>query len=590
MKTKLLALLIFNFSFLIYTCDSSAEIRFVSKTGSSAPPYTTWATASDSIQKCINICNDGDTVVVANGVYWEFLTIDSAITLLGMSMDSTVIDGTGLGDYNTIRANNNLTIKEFKIIGKGFNASPQYTAITNIFYSINIEKCNISNSNIGIYLGRSSGVVDSVFMHNVNRGVYTFCAYDTCKPVIKNSVIIIRETNSDDSDGMINFHGGQPKILNNIIIGNGKYSGVEVINPVRSISMKNNLIGGFWRGYENGAGVIDTTYIVNNVFRDQISNNNSTDASISFPNSRAYIRNNIISNSDKGIQTEATLNSDYNLFWNNEINANNGSAFGEHDLFVDPMFVKDTIARSLAYDYHLQAYSPAIDAGDKLIQDVDGSRSDIGLFGGPGGTSYIYLNLPPKPPVNFHSSFDSSKITISWDKFSEADFSHYNIYRSVVNNFIPDSSSYYCRRDTSYFIDEIPIVKDKIYYKITSVDSAGNESVPGEQIVVTVTGIGEPFIEIVGEYKLYQNYPNPFNPVTIIPFRLKERGYVKVMVYDIKGELITTIVNETKEAGFYEAEFYANGLASGIYLYRIEVVGEGNIPVYMNMRKMLMIK
>ena len=69
------------------------------------------------------------------------------------------------------------------------------------------------------------------------------------------------------------------------------------------------------------------------------------------------------------------------------------------------------------------------------------------------------------------------------------------------------------------------------------------------------------------------------------------------MVYDIKGELVTVFVNKEQTAGYYEAEFnVGNGLpsvpnlASGIYLYRIEVIGEGNIPVYTEMKKMFLIK
>ncbi|MBI5662327.1 MAG: hypothetical protein HZC46_09290, partial [Ignavibacterium album] len=62
----LLELLIFNYSLLN---ETPATIRYVSKTGSSTPPYTSWATAADSIQKCINICEYGDTIYVANGVY-----------------------------------------------------------------------------------------------------------------------------------------------------------------------------------------------------------------------------------------------------------------------------------------------------------------------------------------------------------------------------------------------------------------------------------------------------------------------------------------------------------------------------------------
>ena len=104
----------------------------------------------------------------------------------------------------------------------------------------------------------------------------------------------------------------------------------------------------------------------------------------------------------------------------------------------------------------------------------------------------------------------------------------------------------------------------------------------------------------INDYLLYQNYPNPFNPSTIIGFKLKERGYVKLMVYDIKGELVSVLANQEQEAGYYEVEFntqvlsskyeVSRQLASGIYLYRIEVIGEGNIPVYTEMKKMLFIK
>jgi competence CoiA-like predicted nuclease len=102
--------------------------------------------------------------------------------------------------------------------------------------------------------------------------------------------------------------------------------------------------------------------------------------------------------------------------------------------------------------------------------------------------------------------------------------------------------------------------------------------------------------QIVNNYYLYQNYPNPFNPSTKIGYKLKERSYVKLMVYDIKGEMISVLVNSEQEAGYYEVEFSSqksevrSQLASGIYLYRIEVIGEGNIPVYSDMRKMVLIK
>lgn len=73
-------------------------------------------------------------------------------------------------------------------------------------------------------------------------------------------------------------------------------------------------------------------------------------------------------------------------------------------------------------------------------------------------------------------------------------------------------------------------------------------------------------------FELYQNYPNPFNPVTIIMYDIPKTSKVKLVIYDILGrEVITLINNEFKEAGRYIAEFNASNFASGVYFYRIEM-------------------
>jgi hypothetical protein len=132
------------------------------------------------------------------------------------------------------------------------------------------------------------------------------------------------------------------------------------------------------------------------------------------------------------------------------------------------------------------------------------------------------------------------------------------------------------------------------------VDNQDNESLPSNELVVSITSFStNDYPMTISDYVLYQNYPNPFNPSTKIGYQLKVRSYVKLMVYDIKGELVAVLVNKEQNAGYYEVEFVGSGLpsvpnveglASGIYLYRIEVIGEGKIPVYTEMKKMLMIK
>ena len=75
---------------------------------------------------------------------------------------------------------------------------------------------------------------------------------------------------------------------------------------------------------------------------------------------------------------------------------------------------------------------------------------------------------------------------------------------------------------------------------------------------------------IISDYKLYQNYPNPFNPVTKINYELPNDGKVKLMIYDVLGREIKTLVNEVKQAGKYTVEFNGHNFASGVYFYRIE--------------------
>lgn len=81
---------------------------------------------------------------------------------------------------------------------------------------------------------------------------------------------------------------------------------------------------------------------------------------------------------------------------------------------------------------------------------------------------------------------------------------------------------------------------------------------------------------------LYQSYPNPFNPVTKIRYAVPTPpssspllrgknavGFVSLKVYDILGNEVATLVNEQKEAGYYEVEFNASSFASGVYIYRL---------------------
>jgi parallel beta-helix repeat protein len=85
-------------------------------------------------------------------------------------------------------------------------------------------------------------------------------------------------------------------------------------------------------------------------------------------------------------------------------------------------------------------------------------------------------------------------------------------------------------------------------------------------------------------YALYQNYPNPFNPTTNIAFDLKEAGHVKIMVYNTLGQLVALAADNDLTAGRHTVSFDASTLASGVYVYSINVNG------FSDLKKMVLIK
>jgi hypothetical protein len=76
-------------------------------------------------------------------------------------------------------------------------------------------------------------------------------------------------------------------------------------------------------------------------------------------------------------------------------------------------------------------------------------------------------------------------------------------------------------------------------------------------------------VQPVKSFGFFQNYPNPFNPTTKIRYEIPERSFVTIKVYDVLGKEIAILIDEEKPNGKYEVEFNGNGLASGIYYYRI---------------------
>lgn len=131
------------------------------------------------------------------------------------------------------------------------------------------------------------------------------------------------------------------------------------------------------------------------------------------------------------------------------------------------------------------------------------------------------------------------------------------------------------------FVAEIPRQPghNKIFYYISAQSNSGKVitrplTAPGGFYTLNieaVSGLDNAPAFISQSPILYPNYPNPFNPVTTISWQLAVGGKVEVSVYNSTGQQIVQLVDEEQTAGYHEVRFYSEGLASGVYFYRLTV-------------------
>lgn len=112
-------------------------------------------------------------------------------------------------------------------------------------------------------------------------------------------------------------------------------------------------------------------------------------------------------------------------------------------------------------------------------------------------------------------------------------------------------------------------------YRLKQVDFNGRF----EHFGPVEVGVGIP-----ESFELGINFPNPFNPSTVIPFQVSERGFVVIRVFDVQGRLISTLVDQEFEPGYYQHTFDGRMLSSGVYIVQMLA------PEYSSVRKVMLVK
>jgi hypothetical protein len=110
----------------------------------------------------------------------------------------------------------------------------------------------------------------------------------------------------------------------------------------------------------------------------------------------------------------------------------------------------------------------------------------------------------------------------------------------------------------SLWIDQIVITDDPSY----------DPNILGKETAENIPETAEDK-NIPEQFELSQNFPNPFNPTTTIKYSVPQNAHVVLKILDILGAEVQTLVDEVKTPGFYEANFNASNLASGVYIYQL---------------------
>ncbi|GAB4315947.1 MAG: hypothetical protein Kow0074_03770 [Candidatus Zixiibacteriota bacterium] len=249
-----------------------------------------------------------------------------------------------------------------------------------------------------------------------------------------------------------------------------------------------------------------------------------------------------------------------------------------------PMFAWDPVGVLHDSLYRLQRGSQLIDAGNPAILDADGTRSDIGWTGGPGGVAYEYPELPPEPPGWLDLEGDGNVVHLSWEPRHEADLDHYCVYRDVTSGFWAPGLTplHVIGAGQSALTDTLLSAGESYYYVVTAVDTACLESGPSPEAEHMVTGVFDyPDTEgLPREFGIAGAYPNPFNSATIIeihsPPSVRSRGGASLIIYDVLGRTVWSSPVQLSESGVTQFSWtarnlYGSMLPSGLYFARLRV-------------------
>ncbi|MBM2841147.1 MAG: hemagluttinin repeat-containing protein, partial [Bacteroidetes bacterium] len=208
-------------------------------------------------------------------------------------------------------------------------------------------------------------------------------------------------------------------------------------------------------------------------------------------------------------------------------------------------------------------------------------------------TAGITFTNPGPLPITL-SSFTATivnqgRVRLDWTTISEINnygfevqksSENQNSYQVIPNSFIPGNGT--TNEPHSYSFTDNTASSGRWFYRLKQIDLDGTiHFTDGIQVDVLTSVTEKPLPK---EFALDQNYPNPFNPTTRIEYAVPRESHVRLVIYNLLGQQVATLVDEVKSAGYYTVSFSATEFSSGLYFYKMNA---GNISF---LKKMMLVK
>ncbi|MFI5236399.1 MAG: S8 family serine peptidase [Ignavibacteriales bacterium] len=196
----------------------------------------------------------------------------------------------------------------------------------------------------------------------------------------------------------------------------------------------------------------------------------------------------------------------------------------------------------------------------------------------------LAIAMIPVELSSFTAASNENSVTLNWSTATETNNSGFSIERKTSHEevwkeigFVPGFGTTTERMNYSFTDENLNM--GAYGYRLKQIDFDG--TIEYSNTINIEVSSPEKFV-------LLQNYPNPFNPSTIIGFSLPQTSSVVIDIFNVVGEQVATVINQTLEAGYHNINFNASSLPSGTYIYKL--IANYSTGTFVETKKMLLMK